>query len=163
MIDTSKDFSKHVGSHKKAWDFVRQLAKDNNVSLPSMTTQQYGRSIYKAFGENELFSFNYWGNTKQLSVSYKDGREKSTKEIKPSTYCYIWVEGLSPERGEKISAVTDNGFEYTTKITESIRIRKNDLERFKRLMKSFGIADWVINGNAFIPTSYAPKGTLYNF
>ena len=163
MIDTSKDFSKHVGSHKKAWDFVRQLAKNNNTPLPSMTTQQYGRSIYKAFGENKLFSFNYWGESKTLSVSYKDGREAPEQKVTENPYCYIWVEGLSPERGEKISAVTTDGFEYTTKITESIRIRKNDLERFKRLMKSFGIADWVINGNTFIPTSYAPKGTLYNF
>ena len=126
-----------------------------------MTTQQYGRSIYKAFGENELFSFNYWGESKTLSVSYKDGCELPQETEYP--YYYIWVEGLSPERGEKISAVTTDGFEYTTKITEATRIKRNDLERFKRLMKSFGIADWVINGNSFIPTSYAPKGTLYNF
>ena len=161
MIDTSKDFSKYVGSHRKAWDFVRQLAKDNNVSIPAMTTHCYGRTIYKAFGENELFSFNYWGDNKTLSVSYKDGRE--TPETPEQKFYYIWVEGLSPERGEKISAVTENGFDYTTKISKAIRIKKADLERFKRLMKSFGLTDWIINGNSFIPTSYAPKRTLYNF
>ena len=163
MIDTSKDFSKNVGSHRKAWNFVQQLAKDNNVSLPSMTISRIKRRVIESEGENELFHFSYCGESKVLWVWYKDGREKPTKEIKPSPYCYIWVEGLSPERGEKISAVTTDGFEYTTKITEATRIKRSDLERFKRLMKSFGIADWVINGNTFIPTSYAPKGTLYNF
>lgn len=163
MVDTNKDFSKNVGSRRKAWSFVRQLAKDNNVSLPSMTTSYIKRRIIESEGENELFYFSYCGESKVLWVWYKDGREKPTKEIKTSPYYYIWVEGFSPEHGEKISAVTDKGFEYTTKITEATRIKRSDLERFKGLMRENGIADWVINGNSFIPTSYTPKGTLYNF
>lgn len=161
MIDTSKNFEKTVNSRNQAWDLVRKLSKENEASTPSMTTKMYGRRISHAYGENELFRFNYDGESKRLSVTYKDGREKPEQKEYP--YYYIWIEGLSPERGEKISAVTENGFEYTTKLTEAIRIKKADKERFKRLMKGFGVADWVINGNSFIPTSYAPNGTLYKF
>lgn len=78
-------------------------------------------------------------------------------------YYYIWIEGITPQTGEKISQVTDDGFEYTTKITEAIRIKKADKERFKDVLREKGIAEWCVEGNAFIPTSYAPTGTLYTF
>ena len=161
MIDTSKNFERTVNSRNHAFQVVRKLANQNNLPSPSMTSECYGRRISCSYGENSLFSFKYDGDSKRLSVTYKDGRG-GQKETKYPFY-YIWVEGLSAEDGEKISAVTENGFEYSTNITESIRIKKADKERFKELMRENGIADWVINGNTFIPTSYAPKGTLYKF
>jgi len=78
-------------------------------------------------------------------------------------YYYIWVEGICPKSGEKIKRLTDTGFEYTTKITDAIRIRDCDIHYMKNYLKQHGIADFVINGNTFIETKYVPKGTLYKF
>lgn len=172
MIDTTKNFEKYIGSFKKAYAFINQFAEENGVSLRTnlgggvsvsgVSVTKRGRSILQARGENELFSFCYYGSSKTIAVWYKDNRELPQETKYP--YYYIWIEGLTPERGEKISKVTDKGFEYTTKITEAIRIKRADRERFKDMLIQFQIADWCAESvNTFVPTSYAPKGTLYNF
>lgn len=86
--------------------------------------------------------------------------------MKKQKYYIIWIEGLEYRDGEKVKALTDTGFSYTTLMTKAMRIRECDIHRLKDYMKRHGIADWVINetgSRTFIPTSYAPKGTLYKF
>lgn len=84
--------------------------------------------------------------------------------MRKQRYYIIWIEGLEYLNGEKVKTLTDTGFSYTTKMTESLRIRECDIERMKHYMKRHGIADWVINSsNTFIKTNYVPKGTLYKF
>jgi hypothetical protein len=93
MIDTSKDFSKYVGSKRKAWDFVRQLAKDNNVNLeikvnpiktiaPNMGYDDFHRYIFKSFKvdslsegsvDNEIITVYHGTKPKFLNNIKKDG------------------------------------------------------------------------------------------
>lgn len=86
--------------------------------------------------------------------------------MKKKRYYLIYVEGIDWFGGEKIKSITDKGFTYTLQVTEALRIRERDIPFMKNLMRRFGIADWVIDetsSRTFIPTSYAPKGTLYKF
>lgn len=83
--------------------------------------------------------------------------------MKKKKYYIIWVEGWGYKDGEKVKALTDTGVSYTTLMTEAMRIRECDIHRMKHYMKRHGFTDWVINEKTFIPTSYAPKGTLYKF
>jgi len=162
MINTAKDFSKNVGSNRAAQRFVNQISRENKIHNPSYTCSRYRNGhITEAWGENNLFSFRYNGVNKYLSVTYKDGRGADPKNI---TYPYliIWVEGLTPTIGEKISKVTNEGFEYTTKMSEALRIRKEDRMEFGNLMREHGIAEWVLSAaGTFCSSSYAPKGTLF--
>jgi len=81
--------------------------------------------------------------------------------MRKKKYYIIWVEGFTYENGEKVKDLTDYGFKYTTKLTEAIRIKEDDIALIKSYMKRHGVAEFVINGNyTFIPTSYAPKGTI---
>ena len=78
-------------------------------------------------------------------------------------YYIIWVEGFEYFNGEKVKQLTNTGFSYTTKMTEALRIKQKDIGEMMHYMKRHGIADWVIDSpNTFIPTSYAPAGTLLN-
>jgi hypothetical protein len=77
-------------------------------------------------------------------------------------YFIVWIEGLEYFDGEKIKSFTDTGVNYTTKMTEAIRVKKDGIPEVKAYLKRHGFADWVINGNTFIGTSYAPKGTILN-
>ena len=86
--------------------------------------------------------------------------------MKKKKYYIIWIEGFGYKSGEKVKALTDTGVSYTTKMTNAMRIREKDIHNMKHYMKRHGFADWVINESSsrtFIPTSYAPKGTLYKF
>jgi len=75
----------------------------------------------------------------------------------------IWIEGFEYKTGEKVNNLTDHGFSYTTKMTESLRIKQDDILQMKHYMKRHGIAKWVIDSSeTFIKTSYAPKGTILN-
>jgi len=161
MINTTNDFRKNVGSNKAAQRFVNKFSRENGVSHPTYTYSKYGRTIHEAWGENELFSFRYNGESKYISITYKDGRGSDSKVIK-YPFFIVWVEGLSPESGEKISKITDEGFEYTTKMSKALRILKEQRMEFEDLMRENGIADWVISSSGtFCPSSYAPSGTLY--
>ena len=79
---------------------------------------------------------------------------------KRTEYYYIWIEGLSPRTGEKVKSLHDGGIQYTTKITEAMRISKKDKENFKEILSKRGIADWALGDNSFVTTSYAPPKTL---
>lgn len=86
--------------------------------------------------------------------------------MKKKKYFIIWVEGFEYTNGEKVKGLTSTGLSYTTLMTKAMRIREGDIGYMKDYMKRHGIADWVINetsSRTFIPTSYAPKGTLYKF
>ncbi len=75
----------------------------------------------------------------------------------------VWIEGLEAKTGEKIKALTDTGVSYTCRMMDAMRIRQCDIHRMKDYMKRHGFAEWCINGNTFIKTSYVPAGTLYKF
>jgi len=81
-------------------------------------------------------------------------------KIKP--YFIVWIEGWDVFHGEKVKSFTNTGVDYTTKMTEAIRVKSDDIPEVKAYLKRHGFADWVINGNTFIGTSYAPKGTILN-
>ena len=72
-------------------------------------------------------------------------------------YSIIWIEGLSVVNGEKVKSITKNGFEYTTKMTEALRIKKRDIDFISQHMKLNGIGETF---NTFIGVNYAPKGTI---
>ena len=78
--------------------------------------------------------------------------------IKP--YCIIWIEGIEYFNGEKIKSIKNGKVEYTTKMTEAMRIRKEDVPTMETVLLNMGFASWTLN-NGFIPTSYCPKGCLY--
>ena len=79
-------------------------------------------------------------------------------------YSIIWIEGLSVLNGEKVKAITENGFSYTTRMTEALRIKKNDIPFICDYMKAKGISQSVIdNPTTFIGVNYAPKGTRFKF
>ena len=80
---------------------------------------------------------------------------------KASKYYIIWIEGFEYKSGEKVKDFTNTGFSYTTKMTESKRIKAEDIPSVRDYMKRHGVASWVIDSpNTFIRTSYVPKGTL---
>lgn len=75
----------------------------------------------------------------------------------------IWIEGFEYKTGEKVNDLTDTGFSYTTLMTESLRVKQQDIEAMKHYLKRHGVAQWVLdNPNTFVKTSYAPKGTILN-
>jgi hypothetical protein len=83
--------------------------------------------------------------------------------MRKKKYFIIWVEGFHYTSGEKVKQLTDTGFDYTYKLTEALRIKEDDIEPMRAYMKRHGIAQFVIDSNyTFIPTSYAPKGTILN-
>lgn len=74
---------------------------------------------------------------------------------------FVWIEGLSPRNGELLGRLTDYGYDVTNKITEALRIKEQDIPKIKHYLRRHGVADWVLdNPNSFVPTSYAPKGTM---
>jgi hypothetical protein len=81
---------------------------------------------------------------------------------KNATYFFVWVEGIEPKGGEKIKSFREDGsIEYTLNMMDAMRVRKKDISAVKEKMKQAGVANWVLEGNTFISTSYAPKGTIY--
>jgi hypothetical protein len=78
-----------------------------------------------------------------------------------TTYYYIWIEGISHRRGEFVEGLTDTGYDVTNKITESMRVKQEDLGAVIAYLKRHGVSDWVLdNPSSFVKTNYAPKGTL---
>ena len=66
----------------------------------------------------------------------------------------IWVEGLSLKTGEKVKDFTDTGVSYTTKMTDAIRVRGNDLIAVESYLNRHGIS-YTLHS-----TTYALKGTI---
>jgi uncharacterized protein (DUF342 family) len=82
--------------------------------------------------------------------------------INSAKYFIVWVEGIEPKGGEKIKHFRKDGsIEYTLDMMEAMRVKKKDIGAVKIAMKNAGVANWVLEGNTFISTSYAPKGTIW--
>jgi len=82
------------------------------------------------------------------------------KNSNRTQYYIVWIEGLSYKCGEKIKTIEQYGnIEYTTKMTEAMRVKEKDVTELKHFLKRHGIANWALE-NAFIKTSYAPAGTI---
>lgn len=161
MIDTSKDFNKYVGSFNKALNFVKSLIGEEYLKY-ELTRARKTKRIVKAEGKQDKFNWSYDPDYKTLFVRYIDGRDLPQERIQPMDNFIIWIEGLSYEKGEKVKSFTEDGIEYTTKMTEALRITPEEIYLAKELLKERGIADWVVNGErTFIATSYVPKGTRF--
>lgn len=77
-------------------------------------------------------------------------------------YYYIWIEGIEPRYGEKVKCFKNGYIEYTTKLTEAMRIRTQDKERMKEILLNKGISKWTVESSGtFVRTNYAPAGTLF--
>ncbi len=90
--------------------------------------------------------------------------------IRNKKYFILWIEGIGVKSGEKVKRFYRDAnntlcIEYTTKMMEALRVRmdSNDVIHIGKLLKEAGVAQWVLDSpNTFIPTSYAPKGTISN-
>lgn len=82
------------------------------------------------------------------------------KKWKQKPYFIIWIEGISYFNGEKVQSFTNTGVEYTTKMTEAIRVKSEDIPAVERYLIRHGIS---LTDPTFIGTSYAPKGTIFNW
>lgn len=81
--------------------------------------------------------------------------------MKEKKYFIVWIEGLSPEHGEKIERFNGNGeIEYTLEMTKAMRVRQKDIPMMKRKLERLRIA-MLENPRTFTATSYAPKGTIF--
>jgi hypothetical protein len=81
---------------------------------------------------------------------------------KARKYYIIWIEGLDYFNGEKIKSMHNNSIQYTTKMTEAMRIHRDDITEMKSILLNRGIAKWCVeSSNTFVSTSYAPKGSIY--
>lgn len=161
-IDTANNFSKVVGSFKKALKLLSSILDNTNTEGFGFTTARKKRSLLYAKGENKKFSWYYDGDSKTLTVRYTDGRPAPVETKPKETYYIIWIEGLSARYGEKLCSLTDAHHTYTLKMTKALRVKPEDLQKVKGMLLSQGVAGWALNENSFIKTHYAPKGTLYN-
>ena len=158
-IDTQKNFSKFVGSSLRAQKLVRSLLEDGESV--DCTTGVRGRRIFYAKGDQKNFSWYYEPEYKTISITYTDGRPEPEEKPKPEFFV-VWIEGLSPEKGEKIKTLDSFNHSYTTKMTEALRVKREDIQRVKGILRSRGVAGWALEGaGTFHKVSYAPKGTLF--
>ena len=158
-IDTTKDFSKFVGSSLKAQKLVRSLLEDGE--RVDCTIGVRGRKICYAHGTQKNFKWSYDAEYKTVSVTYTDGRPEPEEKIKPEFYV-VWIEGLSAERGEKVLSLNGEHCEYTTSMTQALRVKPEHIDRVKGILRSKGVANWALEGaGTFHKVHYAPKGTIY--
>lgn len=156
-IDTTKDFIKVTGSLVKAKQLVRSLIEEGE-SFDSRTGM-YGNRIAYARGKQKNFDWSYNPHYKSLRVDYTDGREKPEEKEKKEYYV-IWIEGIDPMNGEKILSLDGDSNEYTTKMTQAMRILPDDREAVREILRERGIAEWALQ-NCMVRTNYAPQGTLF--
>ncbi len=85
------------------------------------------------------------------------------KKTKRTQYYIVWIEGFHFFRGEKIKSIDHHGnIEYTTKMTEAMRVKEKDVIKLKHFLKRHGISDWTLE-SAFVRVSYAPAGTILSY
>ncbi len=161
-IDTTKDFSKYAGSVRQAKIIIINALKEQNLPahFGTYTTRMYGQRIDSAIGKVDgILEWQYNGMTKRVRVDYIDGREQpEPKENKE--YYVVWIEGIEPVNGEKILSLDDGVNEYTTSMTQALRILPEDREQVKEILRDRGVAGWALN-NCMVRTNYAPKGTIF--
>jgi len=74
---------------------------------------------------------------------------------------YVWIEGFSPWRGEKLMSIDKDGnYEVTQYLTKALRVKRSDIPEVKILLKKAGVSDWAIE-EGFIRTTYCPKGCMF--
>lgn len=161
-IDYTKDFTKFAGSKEQAIKIAKKVAELNNEKLDSWTVIKVGRYIKGAEGRLNSFKWYYSALDREIWVSYIDGRPQT--EIKPKkTYYIIHIEGFKYKTGDKVKSFNKDGsIVYTHKMTDAMRIQKENINVMKNRLRKIGIADWVVdNPNTFVEIHYAPKGTLF--
>ena len=154
--DTSKDFCKVTGSLAKAQMLVRSLLEEGE----NLYTHKgmYGNRIAFARGKQGNFEWSYNTERKSIRVEYTDGRPQPEAKEQPEFYV-VWIEGLSPQNGEKILSLKD-GNSYTTSMTQAMRVLPEDRQIVKEILRKRGVADWALQ-NCMVRTNYAPAGTIY--
>jgi hypothetical protein len=158
-IDTQKNFSKFVESSLKAQKLVRSLLEDGEKL--ECTAGMRGKRICYAKGIQKNFTWYYEPEYKTIQITYTDGREEPEEQPKEEFFV-VWIEGITPERGEKIKTLNYNNHTYTTKMSEALRVKREDIERVKGILRDRGVANWALEGaGTFHKVSYAPKGTLF--
>lgn len=156
-IDTSRDFSKNTGSLVNADKLVRKILGNEAIDF---TKSVRGRRIISAYGKQKNFNWYYDPEYKILTVTYTDGREKPQQKFKPEFFV-VWIEGLSPRDGEKVLSL-NSSIEYTTSMTRALRVKREDIQHVKDILRERGVASWAIEGvGTFHKVNYAPKGTLF--
>lgn len=81
---------------------------------------------------------------------------------KASQYYYVWIEGIGPRTGEKVKCFDGDRIVYTTYVTKTMRVHRDDIPEMREKLRRCGIAEWCIESSStFIRTSYVPKGTLW--
>jgi hypothetical protein len=77
-------------------------------------------------------------------------------------YYYVWIEGLSPKRGEKLKQFIDYDYTITTRMSDAMRVKPEHIHLVKGELKRLGVSDWCIESeNTFVPIRYAPAGTIF--
>lgn len=159
-IDTTKNFSKFAGSLRRARGIVRNLLDKAELLDQWVGTGRKGSIVY-ARGTQNKFRWYYDGQNKTIQVTYTDGRPEPVEKTKPE-YFIVWIEGLEPKGGEKILSLDRNNHEYTKSMTKAMRVKLEDIDTVKQLLRAQGVTDWAVNGtNTFHRVNYAPKGTLF--
>jgi hypothetical protein len=88
--------------------------------------------------------------------------KKNAGSIRKPEFFVVWIEGLTPEKGEKIKTLDSFNHSYTTKMTEALRVKREDIQRVKDILRDRGVSEWALEGaGAFHKVGYAPKGTLF--
>lgn len=81
--------------------------------------------------------------------------------LSSNVYYILWIEGLSPQRGEKLAQVYPHK-EYTRFNTRAVRFTKQELLRVVPKLIDMGIATWVFEQRStYYPVKYVPAGTRY--
>ena len=76
-------------------------------------------------------------------------------------YYILWIEGLSPQRDEKIVQVYPRQ-EYTRYNTCAVRFTKQELQRVVPKLIDMGVATWVFEQpSTYYPVKYVPAGTRF--
>lgn len=160
-IDYTKDFTKFCGSKEEAIRIASKVAELDGDKLDHWTVIRSGRYIKGAESKLKNFRWSYSGLNKQISVWFTDGRPQVENEPK-NTYYIIWIEGFNYKTGDKVKSFDKDGsIIYTHKMTDALRIRKEDIEGMRNKLRRIGIADWAVDSpNTFVETHYAPKGTV---
>jgi hypothetical protein len=158
-IDTYRDFTKYVGSLKKAKKFIHSLMGTDKTMR--FTERRYGRRIDSVFGSSDTFDWSYNPVWKTVSVTYTDGRPAPVEKEQPEFYV-VWIEGIEPRAGEKVQKMDSQDYTITTSMTQAMRVKPEHRDMVKTLLKEQGVADWCLNGTLFVRTNYAPKGTIFN-
>lgn len=161
-IDTTKNFNKFAGSVRQAKIIIINALKEQGLPAHFGVYQSmmYGRIIDSVTGKIEgILDWTYNGYTKRLNVEYTDGRPQPEEKINKEFYV-VWIEGISPDRGEKILSLKNGNHTYTLSMGKAMRVLPKDRETVKEILRNQGIANWALE-NCMVRTNYAPAGTIF--